>query len=467
MPDTNKSRKGNMRMPKTMTVCPLKGKCRENNWKAREKVLRIKRREQPRIECYFNAKPWIRDNMFNILLSAIPGIDNNKLKSKITEAIKSIQRCNALHSLDKEPISVNERCYEVCRMLMKVHYPEGLAMDLLYAWKEYEKSLWKVTPYYRDHFLHALYDFSIGKHFLAEFNEDICHNWRVLGRTHLPDEVLIERSERTWLLAALFHDIGYPAEKLCEFSRFARNKFFDKVPGMTLSDIKLVKSDSIKDDINELLTMMAYVLMDDEYSFTFRTYKRFVDGKTYPNKLIFDSIRALFADQIEKLDHGVVGALLVMLTLKIDIHELTLSDKTNNYDALIVERNEVLEDVVVAALAIAIHNVRASAYPGLTIDYRTHPVAFLLSLCDELHEWERMVRDKTLYKGEDDIIIDVEAPRIIHMVDIMGNKRSKAIKLEYWKCITKVARKFEIDDGAKSKGEGDMVDGTNKVVERI
>jgi len=53
------------------------------------------------------------------------------------------------------------------------------------------------------------------------------------------------------------------------------------------------------------------------------------------------------------------------------------------------ERSKILEDVVVAALAIALHNMRQTVYKGLTIDFRSHPISFLLMFCDDLHEWDR------------------------------------------------------------------------------
>lgn len=446
-----------MSKKKKCTKCPAGG----GSWGNGNTYSRLIREKENILhrECFFNAKPWIRKLMLECLKlnRKTHNLNDVKLIEQIEAAMKELGKCNFNIEIDNTAVTkvdkrtaikpINDKCFDICRSLMRLYFVEGLAVDLLEAWKGFETTLWEVSPYYRDHFMHLFYDFVLGHVFLEKFGDDIIDNWLVFKYAkRAADEIknekpgassrpakptaeekledrkkrgpeLMKRLHRSWLLAAFFHDIGYPAEKLRDFGKHVRNNFFDKIPGLEIYDLKLKKSDHIKEEVEELLTLLAIVLTEDEFSFSFLEYAEFKLNKKYPQKLLFGAIHALFSDQLEKMDHGILGALLLMLTLKVDVHELTYQ---NEVDMGILEkdRQELLEDVVKASTAIALHNVRTKAYPGLTIDYRTHPIAFILSLCDDLHEWERKVRYGLVsIEKRDDVIIDIESPVVYNIED--------------------------------------------------
>lgn len=59
------------------------------------------------------------------------------------------------------------------------------------------------------------------------------------------------------------------------------------------------------------------------------------------------------------------------------------------------------------------HNMRKRDVEGITIDFRSHPIAFLLMLCDDLHEWDR----EPEWSKEDKSITNVYGLNVFRQLD--------------------------------------------------
>jgi len=293
-------------------------------------------------------------------------------------------------SKDGIRVDVNSAALELSKILVRLFYVEGLATELLEAWKSYEPFVYLSRRHYRDHFLHLIYDFLLGCRMIEGLLGRIYCNWKRYTKDTISADKLRLRMMRSWLIASLFHDIGYTAETLENIRGTLQNTFFSKIPGFELSPLRMKNKEYIKEEIDGFLFLLAAVFTEDEFSFNFASFgENFAKiAARYPNSLIWGATRALFADQLSRMDHGIIGALFILLTMKVDIHELTVESQKEREDYE-KDRSEILEDLVVGALAISLHNIRQNVYQGLTIDFRSHPTVFLLMLCDEMHEWDR------------------------------------------------------------------------------
>lgn len=309
------------------------------------------------------------------------------------KAFKTVK--SSLKIFNQPEADDNANALDLARLFLRLFYVEGLAAEILGAWKTYEEFIYMSKPYYRDHFLHLMYNFLMGCKLMDEFADRIKENWKYYtGKTDIGDDEYRVRQMRSWLAAAFFHDIGYSAEALKNFRKSLQDTFFSKIPGLDLNKLNLDKSDYLKDEISDFLDMLAFVLDEDEFSFTFERLSEFKEK--YPDHLMYGAAKALFSDCFDTMDHGIMSALFLLIVLKIDIHEFTMyhgdgapEKYEERHEKYREKRNELLEDIVAGAFAIAIHNIRINTFDGLTIDFRSHPITFFLMLSDDLQEYDR------------------------------------------------------------------------------
>jgi hypothetical protein len=300
----------------------------------------------------------------------------------------------------RRPESINEAAYRLGCELLRLFFVEALSADLLGAWKNYEELEYLLNRWYRDHYVHLIYNFFVGCKIIQRLLPKIKANWTRQSGEEIDDGYLHIRTMRSWLLAALFHDIGYPAETLKQFRDNLQQSYFEKVPGFSIGELKLNHESYAGGEIEEIFTLISFIFTEDEFSFNFEKLSNFQKSRYYPERLIFGAMNALLRDQMEALDHGVMSAIFLLLTLKVDIHEFTsdsfsdprvLATKTKpELDKVFKEeRCHLLEDAITASLAIALHNLRQRVYGGMTIDFRTHPISYILTLVDDMQEWDR------------------------------------------------------------------------------
>jgi hypothetical protein len=332
------------------------------------------------------------------------------------------------HITDEDIVA--QQAYEIIRLIaLKVGFTDGLALDLLRAWMNYEDIIFDTKPVYREHFIHQIYVFLLGCLFLDKlFNS-------ALDELYHPEaEMKSEwklRFVRRWFLASVFHDIGYPAEAVSEISRSLNNNFFNRIPNFEIKKIEIEEFEKEK-NIDEIIKQISKLTVEPELFNPDGFFEPLITSPSTPtsaptsapastpvstpvstpastlasaetnpgfapisSSTLFttDSIQRLFTDEFRQTrDHGVMGSVFFLKTALVDIAELY-----NFYDPTKVdrekERSQIILDLFVSAAAIACHNIRSSSFPGYTIDFNERPIAALLCLCDEFQEWDRKQRD--------------------------------------------------------------------------
>ncbi len=235
--------------------------------------------------------------------------------------------------------------------------------DILDALREYELASSSFVQNKRDHFTHSVWVFFMG---LGVFSTNASYRAAFARST---GEFLYE-----WGLVSLLHDIGYPVE--ISFQQF--RKYIEEMID--------IDGDSVK---------------PDPY-FEYKNFGQLIhlygnEGKSFIDLLADYIANSLDLDQKELaeglynypnirgtrgfIDHGFYSAIMLM-----------------HWNGMLKEHSK-LEDsffsqtTVNAASAILLHNyykrplVSEHSLPPLSA--KSHPLAFLIMLCDELQEWDR------------------------------------------------------------------------------
>lgn len=227
--------------------------------------------------------------------------------------------------------------------------------------ESFEKVLFQ-SPDYRGHYVHQFDVFLLGYYVLN----------RILALDGVASNNALSAEFRrysnspnfTWMLAATFHDMGYPIEQIDRwFSTFL--KMFLKVD-------------------------TTYPIEPEKlFSPSFYEYLRFLSEQQYstiqarPGESYRDwRFHELLQTSLKKKDHGVVSSLLL-------IHSLLTQEKiTQDYVWFISDFRHL---IIPACHAIATHNL---FFANQEISLAKYPYAFLLILCDTLQDWERCLEGK-------------------------------------------------------------------------
>jgi len=299
--------------------------------------------------------------------------------------------------------SANDAAFELMRLLVRIFYADGLAVQLLELYKEYEPVLYTTRQYYRDHYVHLVHDFLLGCTMLEGLLETIHRSRCVFVEDQMPMAALRVRLMRAWMLASFFHDVGYPAESLSRIQDHLEEKFFSRVPGFHLTDIKLRHEPYIEDEVRHFLWCLSLILTSTEHDWDDAAdiRKAHEEMAWSPEWGPLHATATLLHDQLDDLDHGIASSLFTLIALRVDSHEITVQSDPWAPLATIEKSRETmkaqyrqelkdaLQDVLTACLAMALHNLRQHVYEGLSVRFTEHPIAFLLMLCDDLQEWDR------------------------------------------------------------------------------
>lgn len=183
----------------------------------------------------------------------------------------------------------------------------------------------------------------------------------------------------SWMIAALFHDIGYDVEKAPyeEAYRKKKNEFWDFMTKRALTSDPLSFSiiGNAKEIINEIIIPEI---------------NRVLENITISNS-DFDKLFISKSDIYpgwSKYDHGVISAIKYL-------SELKKLERTSDLDYTNWEPNKN------AALAMIFHNFRYKNLDlGLSCQKKSTLISYLLMVCDETQEWERERLDSDEYDVE-------------------------------------------------------------------
>ena len=318
--------------------------------------------------------------------------NRHSFKAFIREAVRSF--------LEDES---QDNAYEVYRTFfdsyrIQLGEKSNSFLDIVDILRQYEETAATLIDKQRDHFVHAVNVFVTG---LAVFASNA--EYRKAFHSAVPEkEYAFAYSTRNeeffyrWGIASLFHDIGYPIE----IAGHQLNRFLAIVSDADGKDTA-VKARISYENFSEL-NKIAEVKPADVFSAAYReAYKSaiFIDtGK--PLELMAHRISRAFGTDIDEtvdslrcfttkmadtgfIDHGYFSSIII---LKWYGYLIQKADYRSEY---------FFWPVVDSATAILLHNyfrnvLQKEDFELGPMNCSDNPIAWLLILCDELQEWNRV-----------------------------------------------------------------------------
>lgn len=274
-------------------------------------------------------------------------------------------------------------------------------VDLLDVLKDFEENAAILTDKQRDHYIHSVNVFLIGLSVYAmnrKFEESYSQYQDAEG---LMANSSIEEFLFEWGISALCHDIGYPFE--------ITTKQITKFTDMITKDKKLSSKKNKTEEEKEKDKAMEA--------------RPYIDFHKFEN---INSLNSEFANYVSEKNNGVrdpIGILALRISELFDVDESLIIQELTDFpekmkkigfvdhgfysslivlkwfselfDAIEMNHEGWMNSIVSPATAILLHNYYKNALLKepfnleiLTCD--KHPLSFLLILCDELQDWNRM-----------------------------------------------------------------------------
>ncbi|MBC2716041.1 MAG: response regulator [Desulfobacteraceae bacterium] len=282
-----------------------------------------------------------------------PGYVSQSQKIQIVTLIRSYMGSLRMRSeWDEE--DVLELSIFFAEGLCKIfNIPENL-IEILRKFLNIEEILYTI-PHYRDHFFHQLKVFFLGFCIISKLNRE-----KLLLNTILKEDTGI----KTWFITSLFHDIGYPFEKMNVWL----NSFIEGV----------LKSpeEKIEDTFQIPIHFHWGALFGKKYHW-FHLEKIISNVcDTYGTKSsshYAELISDVASFVSEKPDHGIFSSLIIQNFLRKDL---------------------TVEEIGPISVAIALHNGAISDLIRQLLDqpfsFGKDPLSFLLAYCDMAQDWGRI-----------------------------------------------------------------------------
>lgn len=299
------------------------------------------------------------------------GFDKKFLDTKLLELISDVENNKDIPYGKRLVQKIDKQCfekkdefnfsYDMFRDLWKKCFDRDYSKGL----KTNEPVLKHFFPKYRDHFIHQFQDFLFG---LIIINKLVKDNVKELSQA--------------WLLASSLHDFSYPIQNYDVIVQKLISDYFP--PDMSLGIFAL--KDKYME--NELYSYVEYFIEHVGKSFSEEFQKKGTEGINKIREFIYRIIT-------EKRNHGAISYLALLTKFK---------DKKKQSKLF---RNVVLP----AGVGIFLHDdeiwkplcgievededkipcVKAikALKPLPQIDFRDHPLAFLMILVDNIQDWGR------------------------------------------------------------------------------
>lgn len=271
-------------------------------------------------------------------------------------------------------------------------------IDLLDVLKNYEENAAVLIDKQRDHYIHSVNVFILGLCIYAvNAKYRVAFNKTVMDKSEYPYSYDTRNEEffYRWGLASLFHDVGYPVEivgrQINKFVDFATN--VDGKSGKVNAQLSFANFDE--------LNCIAEVLPKREFT------KCYFD--LYEDSIYIDTLRPL--DLLAHKIHKALGVDLKAVKFALDdfvnvMARLSFIDH-GFFSAIIVLKwygfliqsagykpEYFFWPVLDSASAVLLHNcyknmLQKKPFSLGPLSPASHPIAYLLILCDELQEWNR------------------------------------------------------------------------------
>jgi hypothetical protein len=271
-------------------------------------------------------------------------------------------------------------------------------IDLLDVLKNYEENASVLIDKHRDHYIHSVNVFILGLCIYAENrNYREAFHSTIMNREEYPFAYHTKHEEffYRWGLASLFHDVGYPVEiigrqvnKYVDFASDAGGRDGKVNVQLTFENFNVLNS------INEVIPKRKFT----ECYFN-----------KYEDSIYIDTLKPV--DLLAHKLHTSFNVDLPLIKLVLDnfVHVMAKGGFIDHgyYSAIIVlkwygyliqsagyKSEYFFWPVLDSASAILLHNcykniMQKKPFCLGSLSPITHPIAFLLILCDELQEWNR------------------------------------------------------------------------------
>jgi len=271
-------------------------------------------------------------------------------------------------------------------------------IDLMDVLKNYEENAAVLIDKQRDHYIHSVNVFILGLCIFAQ-NAKYRAVFRkaVMNREEYPYAYDTKNEEffYRWGLASLFHDVGYPVEivgrQINKFVDFAAN-----VGGTGKSaNVQLTFSDF--DEFNSIPEVVS------KRAFTECYWNRYDDciyiDPLKPVDLLAHKLHSSLGVDLKSVKFALDDFVNVMARFGFIDHGYYSAIIVLKWYGYLIQSSKYKPEyffwpVLDSASAILLHNcyknmMQKKPFNLGPLSPKTHPIAFLLILCDELQEWNR------------------------------------------------------------------------------
>lgn len=336
-------------------------------------------------------------------------------------------------NVDKQ-VAIFDETLEFLQQVVQVEGADRLFSKHFYGieWNmfleaDFDKSEMKI---YRDHFLHQIrnaycgflliWEMGFYKNIISAIQQYDDTGFATLINMYARKESDTDREcfyaeviKKTWFIAALFHDIGYPISYYYRFS----SKMDKYMPYLRVLDKRSHM------DFVELTSLLC-----DSYLFKIVEY---------------DELKQKY----DKLDHGMMSAVCLLLNYYHSglVHKLSPKDRCS---------------IELAAYAIYVHTRKYSIQQKkkdskwVKPSFVEDPIAYLLRICDDLQEWSRIY---FIISGNNNILVCNKCGTLVKRSSIEEGKYEckcgsfqKLTTIDYRKInLVGVCEKLDIIDNGK------------------
>jgi len=295
-------------------------------------------------------------------------LKNLKQLKSVSYADEINQFIQDVADIDRDLVSI---IIEALQRLWVEKYQAREVFKQFELYKEFEAVLFK-DPRYRDHFIHQFQVFLTGLPIIDNYHDRISKRIsRSVCRGAFVD------IDFSWLLAATFHDIGYPVQQ------------FDALLATFFREFLSIEDIPVWADIGRILARGNFQRYVDELTSFFIFLRKSQGGKarwkySAPHRIEHDTRSHFMRRLIEGRNHGVVSALTLLDKMEPGEVEGGMADE--------YEDTVLTGAVMPAALAILLHDTDVYSDEKIgDIRFEENPLSFLLIYCDAIQEWGRPV----------------------------------------------------------------------------
>lgn len=265
-------------------------------------------------------------------------------------------------------------------------------LDLLDVMKAFEENASTLTERQRDHFVHSVNVFILGLCVFTSnknYNDAFTRTCKSKTFSNMHEEFLY-----TWGISALLHDVGYPIEistnQVNTFSKLilkVDNSYSGVKESFNLNNFEkyiTINASSWEANIKEINSLIeVHSEIDVFNSLDLLAFK--LQKTLSVDFIVIRDVLYKFEKKMKDegfVDHGFFSALIVMKWMGYFLNKM---EKANLF----------YNEIITSASAILLHNFYRNVFKKepfnlapLTADM--HPLGYLLILCDELQDWNRV-----------------------------------------------------------------------------